>query len=345
MPPAQSSSDGGRDVNFAVIGSSGHAARVAAPVIDATDGARLIGVLGSSPARGAALAASYAGARAYGDWDELGEDAALDAVWVAGPNHRHVEFAARCLKAGKHVLLEKPMATTPAGAEGLLELTSDAGPRLMVAFQHRFRPAHRWLREALADGLVGGVKLLRIHRFWPFPYFPDMPADASLSWRSSLADSGGWALNDIGAHLIDLALWLLDTHASLAFARTSNFKFLDASAEDTAILLLDSDVGASITIETSNAMASFPGTIEVHGDRGWARADGTFDGGGSIVTHTGECRTFADIAPVEASAAALRDFLAALGGSPAIGATGGQAAENVAIIAAAVSAHRTQGAA
>jgi predicted dehydrogenase len=341
LPPAQSSTDDHGDVGFAVVGSSGHAARVAAPVIDATDGARLVGVLGSSPERAGVLARHYAGCRAYGDWDELNQDAALDAVWVAGPNHRHVEFAAKCLKAGKHVLLEKPMATTPAGAQELLELTSDTGPRLMVAFQHRFRPAHRWLREALADGLVGNVKLLRIHRFWPFPYFADMPEDASLSWRSSLADSGGWALNDIGAHLIDLALWLLGTRARLAFARTTNFKFLQASAEDTAILLLDSDMGASITIETSNAMASFPGTIEVHGDRGWARAAGTFDGGGSIVTHTGECRSFVDFAPVEASASALRDFLAALEGFPAIGATGGEAAENVAIIAAAISAHHT----
>jgi predicted dehydrogenase len=341
LPPAQSSIDDHGDIGFAVVGSSGHAARVAAPVIDATDGARLVGVLGSSPERAGALAGRYAGCRAYDDWDALAADAELDAVWVAGPNHRHVEFAARCLKAGKHVLLEKPMATTPAGAQELLALTNDAGPRLTVAFQHRFRPAHRWLREALEDGLVGNVKLLRIHRFWPFPYFADMPEDASLSWRSSLADSGGWALNDIGAHLIDLALWLLDTRGRLAFARTTNFKFLDASAEDTAILLLDSDVGASITIETSNAMASFPGTIEVHGDRGWARAAGTFDGGGAIVTHTGECRSFPDIAPVEASASALRDFLAALGGSPAIGATAEQAAENVVIIAAAVSNHRT----
>jgi UDP-N-acetyl-2-amino-2-deoxyglucuronate dehydrogenase len=326
---------------MAVIGSSGHAARVAAPVIAATAGARLAAVLGSSPERSAALAGQYPDCRAYAGWDELAQDATLDAVWVAGPNNRHVEFAGNCLKAGKHVLLEKPMATSTADALELAKMAEDRDLRLMVGFQHRFRPAHRWLRDQVREGLFGEPKLLRIHRFWPFPYFEDMPADASLSWRSSLSESGGWVLNDIGSHLIDLAQWLLDTPVQLAFARTSNFKFLEASAEDSVLLVLDTGVGALVTIETSNAMASFPGTIELHGSAGWARADGTFDGGGAIATHTGERRNFQDVSALQANGWALEDFLAGIDGSPTIGATARQAAENVAIVEAAAAAHRS----
>jgi 1,5-anhydro-D-fructose reductase (1,5-anhydro-D-mannitol-forming) len=329
-----------RSVGIAVIGSSGHAARVAAPLVAQEQQASLVGVLGSTPERGAVLAESYAGARAYADWRELAADDAVEAVWVAGPNHRHVEFATSCLEANKHVLLEKPMATTERGARELQELAARRERLLMVGFQHRFRPAHRWLRQELANGRAGEVKLLRVHRFWPFPYFEDMPADPSLSWRSSLSDSGGWALNDIGSHLIDLAVWLLGTGARLAYARTSNFKFHDAAAEDSALLLLETDAGALITIETSNAMASFPGTIEVHGSGGWMRADGTFDGGGSILTDTGERERFPDLAPLEATALALRDFLAGIDGSPTIGASAAEAADNVAIVEAAVAGHR-----
>jgi predicted dehydrogenase len=333
---------GGSDatIAMAVIGSSGHAARVAAPVIAATTGARLAGVLGSTPERGAALAEQYPDCRAYAGWDDLAQDTTLDATWVAGPNNRHVEFAGNCLKAGKHVLLEKPMATSAADAQELHDLAEDRHLKLMVGFQHRFRPAHMWLRDQIREGLVGEPKLLRIHRFWPFPYFADMPGDASLSWRSSLSESGGWVLNDIGSHLIDLAQWLLDTPVQLAFARTSNFKFLEASAEDSVLLALDSGVGALITVETSNAMASFPGTIELHGSTGWARADGTFDGGGVIATHTGERRSFADVSALQANGWALEDFIAGIGGAPTIGATARQAAENVAIVEAAAGAHR-----
>ena len=112
-----------RSVGMAVIGSSGHAARVSAPTIAAAPGARLVGVLGSTPERGRALAAGHPGCRAYANLDELCADPEVEAVWIAGPNDRHVEHAARCLAAGKHVLLEKPMATTLAGAERLLELS------------------------------------------------------------------------------------------------------------------------------------------------------------------------------------------------------------------------------
>lgn len=325
---------------IAVVGSSGHAARVSAPVVASTDGARLAGVLGSSPERGAALASRHPGARAYADWDALLGDPAVEAVWIAGPNHLHAEHAARCLRAGRHVLLEKPMATTLEDARRLEALAGETGRVLLVGFQHRFRPGHGWLRGALRDGLVGEPRLARVHRFWPYPYFGDMPADASASWRTSLRDSGGWALNDIGSHLVDLAAWLLGARLEPAYARTANFRFAGAAAEDTALLVLDSDAGAIVTIEVSNAMSSYQGTVEVHGTGGWVRAEGTFDGGGTILAHDGERREFADVAALDVHRALLRDFLAALGGEPPVGATGAEAAATVAIVEAAAAGHR-----
>lgn len=324
----------------AIVGSSGHAARIAAPVVAGTEAARLAGVLGSSPERGRRLAEQHAGSRAYSGWDDLLGDGAVDAVWVAGPNHLHADFAARCMRSGRHVLLEKPMATTHADAQALVALAQELPVHLAIGFQHRFRPEHRWLRDALSDGLVGDVRSVRVHRFWPFPYFDDMPADAAASWRTSPEASGGWALNDIGAHLVDLAAWLLGTRARLAFAHTANHRFRDVATEDTALLILDTDAGAVVTIETSNALASFPGTIEVHGLDGWARADGTFDGAGSILAHDGERRSFPHVTGLDVYAAAFHDFLAAVDGSPSGNATAAEAADNVAIIEAAVAGHR-----
>lgn len=332
-----------RPVGMAVVGSSGHAARVSAPTIAAAQEAQLVGVLGSTAERGLGLAARHPGCHAYADLDELCADPAVEAVWVAGPNDRHVEHAARCLAAGKHVLLEKPMATTLAGAERLLELSGSAEPILTIGFQHRFRPAHRWLRQAVAGGLLGDVGFMRIHRFWPFPYYPEMLGDPATSWRSTLEHSGGWALNDIGSHLIDLAQWLLDVPVRLVFARTTNVTFRQADAEDTALLVLGAGPDATLTIETSNAMSSFPGTIEIHGTAGWVRADGTFDAGGTIVTHAGDRHTWPDITTDEVYERALVDFLGAVHGSPAIGATPRQAADTVAIVQAAVRGHRPVG--
>jgi predicted dehydrogenase len=330
-------------VAMAVVGSSGHAARVSAATIAAVPGAQLVGVLGSTVERGRDLAERHPGCHAYADLDELCADPGVEAVWVAGPNDRHVEHAARCLSAGKHVLLEKPMATTLAGAERLLECSRGSEPTLMVGFQHRFRPAHRWLREAVASGLVGKIGLLRIQRFWPFPYFPGMPDDPAASWRSSLQRSGGWVLNDIGSHLIDLAQWLLDVPVRLVFARTANVKFRQADAEDTALVVLEAGTDTTLTIETSNAMPSLPGTIEIHGTTGWVRAEGTFDGGGTVVTHAGDRRAWPHITNGQVYELALVDFLGAVHGLPALGATPRQAADTVAIVEAAVRGHRPVG--
>jgi predicted dehydrogenase len=326
---------------MAVVGSSGHAARVSAPAIAAAPGARLAGVLGSTPDRGQTLAADHPGCRAYADLDELCADPDVAAVWIAGPNDRHVEHAAACVGAGKHVLLEKPMATTLAGAERLLALSQGTELVLTIGFQHRFRPGHLWLHDALGRGLVGEVGLVRIHRFWPFPYFPGMPSDPAASWRSSLQQSGGWALNDIGSHLIDLAQWLVGRPARLAFARTMNLKFRDAGAEDTAVLVLEAGSDATLTIETSNAMSSFPGTVEIHGSAGWVRAEGTFDGGGTILTQAGDRHDQPDVTDAQVYDRALQDFLGAVHGEPAIGATARQATDTVAIVEAAVAGHRT----
>lgn len=322
---------------MAVIGSSGHAARVSAPTIAAVAGARLVGVLGSTRHRGRRLADDY-GAAAFASLKELAAAPQVDAVWIATPNETHAELTTACLQAGKHVLVEKPMATTAADARALREVADGSGLVLKVGFQHRFRPAHQWLHAEIRDGRLGRVCLLRIHRFWPFPYFPEMSPDPHATWRGSTL--GGWALTDIGTHSIDLALWLLAEPAQIAYARADNFKFADVAGEDTAIVLLETPSGAVATVETSNAMASFPGTVEVHGLDGWLRADGSFDGGGSVLTSEGERRRFPETTMADAYAGSLRDFVAAVAGRESVGATAADGAANVEIVERAAAPRR-----
>ena len=327
-------------IGVAVVGSSGHAARVAAPTVSDSTETQLMGVLGSTVANARQLAGRYPDCRPYSGWEELENDDHVNAVWIATPNHLHADTAARCLRAGKHVLLEKPLATTSSDAQRLIEVAQDSERTLRVAYQHRFRPSHVWLRDALAAGVIGDPYLLRIHRFWPFPYFAGEASASEPTWRSSLRSSGGWALNDIGSHLIDLALWLLRSPLTLQSGSTANFRFHDAEAEDTAVLVLRADSGALVTIDTSNAMASFPGTIEVYGSEGWLAAAGTFDAQGTIRAHSGEQRTFQVPSPADVHQALLHDFLCGARGEGACGTTADEGAVNVAIIEEAIAGRR-----
>jgi predicted dehydrogenase len=329
-------------VGMAVVGSSGHAARVAVPAILRSGDASLVGVLGSTAERSKSLAAEHEGCAAYRVTDELFADRAVDAVWIASPNQTHVDYARACLEAGRHVLVEKPLATTSDDARAVQATAEERGLTVKVGLQHRFRPPHTWLRNELEHARLGRLSLLRIHRCWPYPYFPEMPADPSSTWRLSPEASGGWALNDIGSHLVDIALWLAGEPAVLVHAETANFSFVDVPVEDTAILLLRTASGAILTIETSNAFGSYPGTIEVHGTKGWLRADGTFDGGGIVLDDHGDRMTFPQVTPDQVHDAMLADFVAAVRGEPSRGATAADGAANVALIEQATAQHRSE---
>jgi len=329
-------------MGFAVVGSSGHAARVAAPAIIGSALTRLAAVFGTTFEGAQRLAATSPGASAYTDLDAMLADPTVTAVWIAGPNHLHADLAERCLEAGRHVLVEKPLATTGARATELASRAEEHGLHLGVDYQHRFRPGHLWMRDAIARGAVGTPHLVRIHRFWRYPYYPDMPASIAGSWRESAADSGGWALNDIGSHLVDLSLWLLGRPGRLVFAQTANHRFTETEAEDTAILVIDAPAehsSATVVIDTSNAMDSDAGTVEVFGSDGWLRAQGTFDDDAVIRSADGREVRFTTTAS-DVYRSSLEDFVRRVADLSAVGASGAEAARATALIEEAVARGR-----
>ena len=304
---------------FGIVGTSGHASRVAAPVLGQSPGVALLGAAGSAPERSAQFAQRHALPRSYRSLDEMLRDRDIDAVWICSPNHLHAEQVALCAAAGKQVLVEKPLATSRADAEQAGRAAERAGIVLRVGCQHRFRPAHRHIRELIASGLVGRVGYLRIHRFWRYPYFEDMDPSGPPQWRRSGEESGGWVINDIGSHLLDLMLWMCGLKGTLAGAMLARQQF-DLPTEDSAALLLRLGEKAIGVMETSCANDSPGSRIEVYGSAGWIRADDTLSGSASVTTHAGTAQIFPAVAMLDTYAAEVADFVAAVGGERGIGA-------------------------
>lgn len=319
-------------VRFALVGTSGHASRVAAPALQRCADTLLLGACGSQPDRGAAFAARHGLPRAYASLDRLLADPEVDAVWICSPNHLHGAQAIRCAEAGKHVLVDKPLATSEADAAATIDAARRTGIVLRVGYQHRFRPAHRRLFDLLRAGVVGDVGIVRVHRCWRYPYYADMEASP---WRWSAAASGGWVINDLGSHLIDLMLWLTGLQARVIGAALASQAFA-VETEDTAALLVSLGDRAIGIVETSGAAASPGSRIEVHGSRGWIRAEGTLTGAGRVCTSAGDEARFPEPAPLEPYVAQLGDLAGALRGQPSLGADGPAGAASVAVIAAAV---------
>jgi predicted dehydrogenase len=177
------------------------------------------GVLGSTPDRGAARADALSVGHAYASLDEILADPAVHVVHVTSPNHLHVPQARAILAAGKHVVCEKPLAMTAAESAGLVSDAALSGLVNAVNFNIRFYPLHQHVREVIAAGELGDVRLVTGR------YFQDwLLHDTDWNWRLE-PDKGGAlrAIGDIGSHWLDLTSFLTGQPIVSVMADLSTF--------------------------------------------------------------------------------------------------------------------------
>lgn len=265
-------------IRWALVGTSGTAETLFAPVLSGLAGAVLVGAVSSKPERSRAFQEKYSTPRSYRDLDDLAADGLVDAVWVATPNDLHAAQAVQLIESGKNVLVEKPLATSVDDAKKVLGAAQATGVMLRVGYHQRFRRPHQQLRDWAQEGRLGTVRLARFHAYSAY-------ADEPPEWRRDPERSGGWSINDVGTHLIDLLLWALGP-AVLETAWLGNSRF-GTRTDDTAVLTLRLATGGYCIIDTSTALDSPGSRIEVYGSRGWSRAENSFAGPASVQTSWG----------------------------------------------------------
>lgn len=151
--------------------------------------------------------------KGYTDPDALFADPAVQLVSICTHTDTHVDLAIRALRAGKHVLVEKPLALSSSQARLVAEVARDAGTICMPAMCMRFWPAWAWLKRAIESGDYGGVRSATFHRLGSTPGWADFYADASRS---------GGAIVDLHIHDADFIAWCFGKPTSVVSAGTSN---------------------------------------------------------------------------------------------------------------------------
>ena len=178
-------------------------------------------------------------------------------------------------RAGKHVLVEKPMATNLEDADELIRLCDDGGLRLGVVFQHRFDPAAIYVKKLVEGGDLGTVALGSVYVKW----FRDAEYYDPASWRGRWATAGGGALINQAIHAMDVLGWIVgDVKSVTGYAGA---RVHDIEVEDTAVAALRFASGAFGIVEASTT--TYPQTeerIEIAGSRGSVTIEG-----GRIVQH------------------------------------------------------------
>ncbi|HEY6788145.1 MAG TPA: Gfo/Idh/MocA family oxidoreductase [Trebonia sp.] len=168
---------------------------------------RLAAICGRDEAATRAAADRLGWAGVETDWRALIARDDVQLIDISAPGDLHAPIAIAALRAGKHVLCEKPLANTVAEAEAMVAAADAAGPsgaRAMVGFNYRRVPALALARQLVADGRIGTLRHVRAVYLQDWLVDPDAP----MTWRMQATRAGSGALGDLGAHIVDLAHYL-----------------------------------------------------------------------------------------------------------------------------------------
>ena len=193
----------------------------------------------------------------------------IDAVYIATPVFCHKEQAIAAAKAGKHILLEKPMGLTIEESKEIAEFCKENGVKLGVGLMMRFSAYHQKMKEIISQGALGDIVSMRAQLTC---WYPEIPGN----WRQNKALSGGGALMDMGIHCIDLLQYISGTKAEKVscFAGNQTFNY---SADDSAALLMKMDNGATAYVDANFNIPDNAARcrIEFYGTKGSILAEGT----------------------------------------------------------------------
>ncbi len=202
-------------VGFAIVGLGRLALEEILPAFGECKRARPVALVSGSPEKAKLVAAQHGieleSVYAYADFDRIAENREIQAVYIVLPNGLHREYVLRAAKAGKHVLCEKPMATSSAEAREMTAACDAAGVRLMVAYRCQYEPYNREVIRLVRSGELGAVRFIEATN--------TQTMGTADQWRFKKALAGGGALPDIGLYCLNSARALLGEEPVEVFAR------------------------------------------------------------------------------------------------------------------------------
>ncbi|MFT7124210.1 MAG: UDP-N-acetyl-2-amino-2-deoxyglucuronate dehydrogenase [Candidatus Azotimanducaceae bacterium] len=236
------------------------------------DDIEFVACYGRNSKKAQGFAAEYGAASWYSDFDAFCENPDIDFAVVCTPNGLHEEFATKLAKAGKNVIVEKPLEITLEGARRIIDACDANDVSLSVIYQMRFGAAARKVKEAVAAGELGEILQADAYdkAFREVSYYRDDP------WRGTKEFEGGGTLTTQTTHLIDLLQWIVGPVSRVyASCRTA---YHDIEVEDLANAMLFYENGASGVIVSGTCFQpAMKSRIEIHGTKGSVVFNGEYD--------------------------------------------------------------------
>ena len=242
-----------KKVRVAIAGCGKIARTRHAPEYTANPNAELVGFYDFNPERSEEMAELFGG-KIYESFEELLADESVEAVSICSPNFLHSTHTIQALKAGKHVLCEKPMAATVAEADEMIKVQKETGKILMLGHNQRFVRTHIRAKELLEAGAIGNILSLRTNFKHNGPEAWSIE-NSNKTWFFSKNKAGFGVLGDLGSHKLDLVRYLMGDEIESIHALVTTLDKRDAEGN-----LIDLDDNAFCTFKMRSGL---PGTMTV----------------------------------------------------------------------------------
>jgi len=237
--------------------------------IERVDGLDLVAVADVVQARAEAAGAAN-GVPAFASLAEMMAAVDCDIVTVATPSGLHPVHGIEAARAGKHVVSEKPIAISLAGADSLIDACSDAGVRLFVVKQNRLNPAIQLVKRAVEKGRFGRIHSANCTVRWARPqeYYDQAP------WRGTWAMDGGAFMNQ-ASHYVDLIQWLAGPVGSVAAMTATQERKIEAEDSGAAVLRFQNGAIGVLDVTMLTYPRNLEGSLTILGSRGSVKIGGT----------------------------------------------------------------------
>lgn len=229
--------------------------------------AEVVAVYARKQERAKAFADKYGIPNHYSDLDAVIEKSGCEVVDICLPNYLHAEATLKAAKAGKHIIIEKPLATTLEDADKMISACREAGVKLMYAEELCFAPKYERVRGMVKEGAVGDIYMLKQGEKHSGPH---------ADWFYDIDLAGGGVLMDMGCHAIGWFNWMLDNAKpkSVIASMSTVFHKGRTRGEDNSIVIVEYDNGVTAVAENSWAKhGGMDDRSEVYGTGGVIYAD------------------------------------------------------------------------
>lgn len=222
----------------------------------------------------ASVLANEMGCEVAADWQRVVVRSDLDVIVVCTPNHLHAPMSIGAMENRKHVLCEKPLATSPEDAEEIVKMGRENELKVKCGFTLRHHPGIQQVRKWFDGGLIGQLNFVRIR------YGIGGREGYDREWRAIRKFAGGGQLMDQGVHALDLSRWFLG-EISEVFGYTTNYYWKNADVEDNAFFLLRTKTSQVASVHVSWTQWKNLFSFEIYGQDGYCNVEGL---GGSYGT-------------------------------------------------------------